>query len=358
MKPDNIFLVHEGEEDVAKVLDFGVAKKMGSLSRSSGIKTRTGALLGTPYYISPEQALGKPDVDHRSDIWALGIIAYECITGVRPFERDALGALLNAICNESLPIPSSVTEVPPGFDTWFAHACARIPAERFETAVQAMLALRSVCGLPSVRPSTVPAPQTGGDTVVSAGPRPQLQKPSGVPFEMDQTGVPSSVTIHKGSKSSVKWLSVVVAASLLVVAIVLGLLRLVKPSSALRGSASAPTVPATAQNSANPPAPAAANTSGLAGASPSTSATAPTPNGMTVNVPPLHAASNADAAKSHVKSAQSSAAASAAKVSTAAPLPAPPPAAPQPSSAPERAKTRADKAGLKQANPFSTPGAP
>jgi serine/threonine-protein kinase len=129
LKPENIFLVNEGGDDVAKVLDFGIAKNTLALGNTSGIKTNTGAMLGTPYYMSPEQVLGQSSIDHRTDIWSLGIIAYECFTGVRPFEKDTLGALLMAICNDALPSPSKVASVPAGFDAWFARVAARKPAE-------------------------------------------------------------------------------------------------------------------------------------------------------------------------------------------------------------------------------------
>jgi serine/threonine-protein kinase len=91
-KPDNIFLVREGYEDIAKVLDFGIARRLGDLGQSSGVQTQSGAIMGTPYYMSPEQATGKP-VDHRSDIWSFAVIAFECLVGKRPFEAETWGGL-------------------------------------------------------------------------------------------------------------------------------------------------------------------------------------------------------------------------------------------------------------------------
>jgi serine/threonine protein kinase len=144
LKPDNIFLVKNDDEEVAKVLDFGIAKAAGQqLGPSSS--TRTGALLGTPYYMSPEQAEGNRLVDFRTDIWALGVIAFECILGRRPFESEAFGSLLLAICTRPLPVPSSFGPVPAGFDVWFARACAREPDARFPSAREAATDLRRVC---------------------------------------------------------------------------------------------------------------------------------------------------------------------------------------------------------------------
>jgi serine/threonine-protein kinase len=157
LKPDNVFLVREADGDIVKVLDFGIAKKLGVLSTTSGIKTGTGAMLGTPYYMSPEQVLGGSDIDHRADIWSLGIIAYECLTGQRPFEKETLGGLLMAICNDPLPVPSKVASVPSGFDAWFARACARDTSARFDSAIEATADLRTVCGV-SVEPPPPPEP--------------------------------------------------------------------------------------------------------------------------------------------------------------------------------------------------------
>ncbi len=144
LKPDNIFIVREGDEEVTKVLDFGIAKKLDALRLGSSTKTRTGALLGTPYYMSPEQALGRTNIDHRTDIWSMGVIAYECLTGIRPFESESVGALLMSICHEPLPTPSSVAAVNPAFDAWFARAAAREPSTRFQSAVEAATALRAI----------------------------------------------------------------------------------------------------------------------------------------------------------------------------------------------------------------------
>jgi len=135
LKPDNIFLVREGDDEIAKVLDFGIAKiAEGSLTGSSGRGTRTGAMLGTPYYMSPEQAQGNKAVDHRSDLWALSVIAYECVTKRRPFISDALGDLVIQICMREPPPPSQVARVPAGFDQWFLRGCSKDPNSRFQTA--------------------------------------------------------------------------------------------------------------------------------------------------------------------------------------------------------------------------------
>ena len=131
LKPDNIFLVNDDDRQLVKILDFGVAKQT-SLAVDSN--TKTGAMLGTPYYMSPEQAQGIKSVDSRSDLWSLAVIVYQCVTGQRPFDSEALGDLLVKIIVQPVPIPSQVAQVPPGFDQWWARAAERNPDNRFATA--------------------------------------------------------------------------------------------------------------------------------------------------------------------------------------------------------------------------------
>jgi serine/threonine protein kinase len=142
LKPDNVFLVHNEDEEIAKVLDFGVAKATGATSLESDSKTRTGALLGTPYYMSPEQAQGDKTVDWRSDLWSMAIITYECLLGHRPFDSDGLGNLLVQICVAPIPVPSQRGSVPAGFDAWFARATQRDPALRPQSARELARTLR------------------------------------------------------------------------------------------------------------------------------------------------------------------------------------------------------------------------
>lgn len=155
LKPDNVFLVHNEGDEIAKVLDFGVAKVESTQLDGEG-HTRTGSLLGTPYYMSPEQAQGNKHIDARSDLWALGVIAFECLTGKRPFSSDGLGDLVLQICIRDIPIPSKVVPVPEGFDEWFKKACTRDPDQRFQTARQLALELRPALGLGSEPGGSVP----------------------------------------------------------------------------------------------------------------------------------------------------------------------------------------------------------
>lgn len=146
LKPDNIFLVRDDDREIAKVLDFGIAKAGGNTIEGSA--TKTGSMLGTPYYMSPEQAQGTRDVDHRSDLWSLAVIAYQCITGHLPFESEALGDLLVKIIVSPIPVPSEVCrDLPPRFDAWWAKAASREPAGRFQTAREFAESLTLACGV-------------------------------------------------------------------------------------------------------------------------------------------------------------------------------------------------------------------
>jgi eukaryotic-like serine/threonine-protein kinase len=150
MKPDNVFICKgedEDDEETVKVLDFGVAKALkpdvvGTLSSH----TRTGALVGSPYYMSPEQIRGQKTIDHHGDLWSIGVITYECLIGKRPFEGESIGDLVMTVCSDPIPVPSERGCKLAGFDGWFAQACARDPKERFASAREMANAFRALMG--------------------------------------------------------------------------------------------------------------------------------------------------------------------------------------------------------------------
>ncbi len=158
LKPENIFLVKEDEADdeVAKVLDFGIAKMKanpGEMGVSSS--TKTGAVLGTPFYMSPEQARGLRTIDHRTDIWSLGVIVFRCVTGKLPFDGESVGDLLVKICTSPIPVPSHVLPgLPAGFDAWFTRAMEREPDRRFSTVQEMSDALAFAAGITFRQPNS------------------------------------------------------------------------------------------------------------------------------------------------------------------------------------------------------------
>ncbi|HVY48430.1 MAG TPA: serine/threonine-protein kinase, partial [Minicystis sp.] len=141
LKPSNIFLTRDEEHEVAKVLDFGVAKRSVTSESAAEQETKSGSILGTPHYMSPEQAQGTKVVDHRSDLWSLAVVVYQCLTGQLPYRSDALGDLLVQIIVSAPPVPSHVAALPASFDAWWARAVAREPAQRFQSARELVTAL-------------------------------------------------------------------------------------------------------------------------------------------------------------------------------------------------------------------------
>lgn len=151
LKPENVFLVWDDEDqtDIAKVVDFGIAKFTEPEASGISSATKTGSILGTPYYMSPEQARGLKNLDARSDNWSLGVIAFEALTGQRPFDGEAVGDLLVKICTSEPPLASSLQpHLPPAIDEWVRKALTRDPDERFQSASELADSLVTVAGLP------------------------------------------------------------------------------------------------------------------------------------------------------------------------------------------------------------------
>ena len=151
IKPDNIFLSQSNDDEGAlvKILDFGVAKIGGSGNeQGSQGATRTGAVLGTPLYMSPEQARGLKTIDQRTDLYSLGLVAYTMFTGNLAFSGDSFGDLLLKICTAPLPsLAAGAPWLPPGVEGWFQKACAREPNDRYASAQEFIDGLRTAAGI-------------------------------------------------------------------------------------------------------------------------------------------------------------------------------------------------------------------
>lgn len=153
MKPENVFLIRRGEnEDFVKVLDFGISMITENSDAALGRMTQTGVAMGTPNYMSPEQAKGDRDLDHRTDLYSLGVILYEVLTGKVPFSAGTLAVLMTKILTESpRPISDIRDDVPVALDRIILRAMAKAPAVRYEDAEEFADALR-----PFLDPDYVP----------------------------------------------------------------------------------------------------------------------------------------------------------------------------------------------------------
>src|SRR5438552_3785472 len=180
IKPDNILLTGTGAAETAKVLDFGIAKvKEGSLS-DAHLATRTGMVVGTPQYISPEQAMGRrgSELDGRADLYSLGVVLYEMVTGRLPFESDtAMGIILHHLQTPP-PEPREVRPdlgIPDSLSAVLMRALQKEPDRRFPSATAMATALQEVL---AALPEDARATQADG-----AGSGPPLTPPP-IPFDI------------------------------------------------------------------------------------------------------------------------------------------------------------------------------
>ena len=187
LKPGNVLLVErEGTPDFVKVFDFGLAKLTGKDGTVPTHSTGAGIVMGTPFYMSPEQCSGNAEVDHRCDIYALGVILFEMLTGRVPFTGDGYGEVMLKHVNE--PPPSArglIASLPPAVDEVLARAMAKTPAARYQSMAElrgALLELEAALSPPPVvvnrttpisRPSVMLA--GAGELIDSGALRPRRQ---------------------------------------------------------------------------------------------------------------------------------------------------------------------------------------
>ncbi|TKC99982.1 serine/threonine-protein kinase [Polyangium fumosum] len=174
LKPENVFLHRESSADgfVVKVLDFGVAKQ---LDTKDCVRTVTGVMVGTPGYMSPEQVLCVEDLDFRTDVWSLGVVLYEMLTGVRPFKGNVDVLFQQILTAEIPPVASRVRHVDPRLAALVDRCLQRERAKRLQSAQEAAALLESMAGAreslsfvdPALElpiPSTLPRPDVLPET--------------------------------------------------------------------------------------------------------------------------------------------------------------------------------------------------
>jgi serine/threonine-protein kinase len=246
IKPDNIYLANSADDDgyVVKVLDFGIAKVQ-TLAENEHLSTRTGQLLGTPMYMSPEQARGLRTVDHRTDLYSLGLVAHVMLTGNLAFSSESLGDLLVQICTQPLPsLRAQNPNLPPAMEDWFQKACARDPDQRYQSAQAFMDGLRIAAGVtigerlsavspmsgehgggpvrsqltPMTTPMPTPAPGAMGSTMPLRGPHSvsttggtavEGEPPAGVPAKRGGRAVVYVVAVGVGLAAGVLGITLV-----------------------------------------------------------------------------------------------------------------------------------------------------
>jgi serine/threonine protein kinase len=168
LKPDNVYLQQRPSGDFVKLLDFGISK-FGVLNDDSGLSmTRTGAVMGTPFYMAPEQARGSKQVDHRADLYAVGVILYECLTGQVPFRASSFNELMFKIALEDpRPIRALAPHVDESLAAIVTKAMSREPAQRYGTAVELRQALTAWAKtVDPVRASLVSPPTSGSPSTL------------------------------------------------------------------------------------------------------------------------------------------------------------------------------------------------
>jgi serine/threonine protein kinase len=253
LKPANIYLCRNDEDEhgwIAKVLDFGVAKTEGLGERAT---TKPGAMLGTPLFMSPEQVQRASLVDHRADLYSLGMCFFNMVTGRYAFEEQSFAAVLVAICSHPLPNLGLLSPtLPPAVVAWFDRCCARDPDARFQSADEAFVALREAAG--SVGPAGASA---GAHDETLRGHRAPLSHrapPLGTADSASYPGTDASHRVTAGRGAAV-WIALSVALgglTVLGVVAVFALSRLVAPDNGTRSAALTEAPAAPLMNSAPP----------------------------------------------------------------------------------------------------------
>ena len=247
MKPENVFLVHRGEDpDFVKVMDFGISKLIAA-NESKVRLTATGAVIGTPIYMAPEQVMAQTELDQRVDLYAVGVMLFELLAGRPPFIANSyLGLVTQHLQAQPPPLASLRPDLPPALVAAVHHALEKDPAQRFQTALEFARALPSAAQLRELD-GKVTLGDTDGVRSVTEGAR------AASPVRTVDTGEPRE-GLEPARRRSATWI-VLGAAALAVGMIVVA--ATMRDRGGNRGAGAVPAERAgTGEATATPPAPA------------------------------------------------------------------------------------------------------
>jgi eukaryotic-like serine/threonine-protein kinase len=233
LKPENVFLSRSSESDPVevKVVDFGLAKPMAPDRQTTAI-TQTGAVMGTPYYMAPEQVYGEKDVDPRADVWALGVVVHECMGGAPPFTGENFGQVFRRISQEA---PPPLREVAPDAPPWLEELVAAMLSHDREKRPSMARVHETLLHPPASVDSARPSAQTTTVQVTHRLPPPAAVR-HGTPARLPAATRTTASTSVRSPRTSASWLSPVVIAGSVVALVVVG----VGTTVALRPGAARP----------------------------------------------------------------------------------------------------------------------
>jgi len=244
LKPENVFVTMVSGKPYVKVLDFGIAK----LSMEASGRTATGAVFGTPAYMSLEQLKSAKNVDAKADLWSLSVVAYELLTGRLPFEGETSSAIVLAVASGEYAAASSLaTELGSSVDAFFARAFAKDPSARFASAEELATAFAAALdgtapssSAPRARPAAtelqLPTPfaAAGRKGATEVGGAPRIDGPASAP------NIPAAPRVDGDNRPSRFSTARVLAACVVAAVTMVGIAKLMESSRGATGASATP----------------------------------------------------------------------------------------------------------------------